>query len=190
MKKFIALLLISFVAFACGSDSNKSTKSDVNHTEIKAEILKLNDEFDHIFVNEYNRESLSAIAEKITNKTDLLTDSDMKDSSLAKIYFIAGEVSMKIFDGDKAIKYFTKLSNEFPEDEQADKAEYFIGYTYENVIQDLEKAKEVYKNLYRTKPNSDWGENAKSQVKFLNNMSPMQNKAQNEENIEEETSEE
>lgn len=177
MKKaiFIICVIIGLNSCNSGGDSSQPSKSEV---ELAQHILELNKRFDDIFVNDYDRQKLTQISDSIVISLEEMTTSYPESSELPSLYFVAGEVSMKVFNGERAVKYFEKMVELYPEDAQTDKAMYFIGYTYENVIQDVEKAKEKYKALYREKPNSDWGENAKSQVLFLESSSPMIDKVE------------
>lgn len=170
MKQFFYMVTSVLILTACNPGSPSSSEENINVDHVKVDMLRISDQFDDIFVNKYNRESLTLLADSIVIYVNQLSNALKGNPELVKYYFLAGETSMKISKGELAIKYFEQLIQEFPEDELTDKSMYFIAYTYENVIQDIEKAKEVYKQLYKEKPNSDWGENARSQVLFLNSI--------------------
>ena len=169
MKKLFGLISIAFAIFSC-SDSG----SQVFDLEtVKTKINVFTEEFDSIFINNYDRPVLSVLADSILTNIEIIRKENNQYDSLPYLYFIGGEVAMKVFKGEEALQFFNYLINEFPTHEQTDKAMYFVAYTYENVIQDTQKAIEMYKKLYKERPNSDWGENAKSQVLFLESQTPL-----------------
>jgi tetratricopeptide (TPR) repeat protein len=169
MKKLIGLISVALAMFSCGGgDAQKHDLKVVN-----AKINGFITEFDSIFVNNYDRPSLSVLADSILANIEIIRSENNQYDSLPYLYFVGGEVAMKVFKGEEALKFFDYLINEFPTHEQTDKAMYFVAYTYENVIQDTQKAIEMYKKLYKERPNSDWGENAKSQVLFLESQTPL-----------------
>lgn len=169
MKKLIGLISVALAMFSCGGgDAQKHDLKVVN-----AKINGFITEFDSIFVNNYDRPSLSVLADSILANIEIIRSENNQYDSLPYLYFVGGEVAMKVFKGEEALKFFDYLINEFPTHEQTDKAMYFVAYTYENVIQDTQKAIEMYKKIYKERPNSDWGENAKSQVLFLESQTPL-----------------
>lgn len=169
MKKLFGLISIAFAMFSCGDSGSQAVDLEM----VNSKIIKFTAEFDSIFVNNYDRPVLSVLADSILTNIEILRKENNQLETLPNLYFIGGEVAMKVFKGEEALKFFNYLINEFPTHEQTDKAMYFVAYTYENVIQDTQKAIEMYKKLYKERPNSDWGENAKSQVLFLESQTPL-----------------
>ena len=169
MKKLIGLISVVLAMFSCGGGDGQKHDLKVVNAKINGFIT----EFDSIFVNNYDRPSLSVLADSILANIEIIRSENNQYDSLPYLYFVGGEVAMKVFKGEEALKFFDYLINEFPTHEQTDKAMYFVAYTYENVIQDTQKAIEMYKKLYKERPNSDWGENAKSQVLFLESQTPL-----------------
>lgn len=169
MKKLFGFIFIAFNLFSCGNSQSDA----VEVAQVNNKISKFTTEFDSIFVSNYDRAVLTVLADSILKNIEVIRNANNQYDSLPNLYFIGGEVAMKVFKGEEALKFFNYLIDEFPTHEQADKAMYFVAYTYENVIQDSQKAIEMYKKLYKEKPNSDWGENAKSQVMFLESQTPL-----------------
>ena len=174
MKKLIGLISVALAMFSCGGgDAQKHDLKVVN-----AKINGFITEFDSIFVNNYDRPSLSVLADSILANIEIIRSENNQYDSLPYLYFVGGEVAMKVFKGEEALKFFDYLINEFPTHEQTDKAidlvdEACATVKVENVIQDTQKAIEMYKKLYKERPNSDWGENSKSQVLFLESQTPL-----------------
>ena len=159
----LALILIS-----CSGDSKLDKLSEV---ELDKEMSAIQNKFDVIFNNHYEEDSLKVLNDSLVIYIGVLAENFPKSKKLPSWYFVVGETNMKIKQGQAAIKYFETLEINFPQHEDVPKAIYFKAYTYENVLQDIERAIETYKTLYKTYPDSRWAENAKSQVLFLNNPS-------------------
>jgi outer membrane protein assembly factor BamD (BamD/ComL family) len=174
MKKFGLIALLAILISACGSEEKTAQENKDSEILVVTKIVDLNDRFTKIFVEKYNREQLTLIQDSIKMELDLLKKDFPTSDTLPSMLFLAGEAAMKVSKGDDAIAYFSELVENHPDHDQVDKAMYFIGYTYEVVLQNIEKAKEAYKKLAREKPNSDWGENARSQVLYINSKSPTQ----------------
>jgi hypothetical protein len=169
MKKLIGLISVALAMFSCGGSDTQKHDLKVVNAKITGYITK----FDSIFVNNYDRPILSVLADSILANIEIIRAENNHYDSLPYLYFVGGEVAMKVFKGEEALKFFDYLINDFPTHEQTDKAMYFEAYTYENVIEDTQKAIEMYKKLYKERPNSVWGENAKSQVLFLESQTPL-----------------
>ncbi len=157
------LLLIS-----CSGNSKLDKMSEV---ELEKGMTELQNKFDMIFNNHYEEDSLKSLNDSLVTYITVLAENFPKSKSLPNWYFIVGETNMKIKQGQAAIKYFESIELNYPQHPEVPKAIYFKAYTYENVMQNVEKAVDTYKMLYKTYPDSRWAENAKSQVLFLNNPS-------------------
>lgn len=174
MKNFSLIALLTILISACGSEEQNAQENKDSELLVVTQIVELNDRFSKIFVEKYNREKLTLIQDSMKIQLEALKKDFPAADTLPSMLFLAGESAMKVSRGDDAIAYFTELVENHPDHPQVDKAMYFIGYTYEVVLQNVEKAKEAYKKLAREKPNSDWGENARSQVLYINSKSPTQ----------------
>lgn len=178
MKKFTLILVTAFIVSACGGEGSTDSVKKGDELPTVTEIENLNKRFSTIFVEKYNREKLTAIQDSMAKSIVSLKTDFPKSDTLPYMLFLGGEAAMKVSKGEEAIKYFEELVEMYPNHPQVDKAMYFIGYTYEVVLQNVDKAKEAYKKLAREKPNSDWGENARNQVLYMNSKSPI-NEAMN-----------
>ncbi len=167
MKNFI-LGLLGLVLVSCSGDSKLDKMSE---TELDKGMSGLQNKFDMIFNNHYEEDSLKNLNDSLVIYLNVLAENFPKAKKLPNWYFLVGETNMKIKQGQAAIKYFETLELNYPQHGDVPKAIYFKAYTYENVMQDIERAIETYKSLYKTYPDSRWAENAKSQVLFLNNPS-------------------
>ncbi|MFM7022818.1 MAG: tetratricopeptide repeat protein [Flavobacteriales bacterium] len=158
MKHLFALLVVVSLA-ACGG--SKKTEADlVNDFNSRLE--------------EFDRDWSSNKIENLKGQSDtlqMIADEVMKDYPQSKdlplILFKAGETASKMKEGEKAVEYFSKLVELFPNNPDAAEAMYLIGIQYENVLGNAPKAIDAYKKLRKTYPQSQWANFAKNSIMFL-----------------------
>ena len=165
MKKlFLPVVVAGFIS-ACGGGAS------VSEAELVASFEKNAQSFSTVFntAANYDAAKLTALSDSAILLLDELQKQYPKSAQVPELMYKAGELCMQSNKGKQAVAYFTQLADSFPEHEAVPKAMYFIGYTLETVLEDVEGAKTAYKKLYRGYPQSDWAENARSQVLYLNN---------------------
>jgi len=165
----IGMLAISIVA--CSGAGSKDTEE-----VILGKLTKLHETFSSKYSaekvdQEDLKQELALINDTAIQLVEILAASYPESKVIAEQYFLVGESSMKLKNGELAIKYFSLLEEKFPTHENIAWAIYNKAYTYENVNKDIENAIVTYKQVYKKHPTSEWAENAKSQVLYLNNPS-------------------
>lgn len=163
MKKLlIAFLTVFVVACSTGGLRSKSENDLLDSFE------NLSTAFDTTFDEHGQVSSLKLTSDSLLLYFNTILEVYPESKNLPALYFCLGEVNMKIQDGLKAVEYFEALEEKFPEYIEVPKSIYLKGYTYEIIINDVEKAKESYKHLYKNYPDAKWAQNAKNQVLYLN----------------------
>ena len=66
------------------------------------------------------------------------------DSSIPSLLFRTADLARGIGDYGLAIKHWGTVYNEFPDYKKAPDAQFLIGFTYENFLNDKEQAKRYY----------------------------------------------
>ena len=159
--------LMALVLVSCGGASEgANVKSE---KALEEAFQKLHSSFTKSFDEQGSKEVLEASADSLVIYFDELIKNYPENKSLSEMCFAIGEVSMKVNNGEKAVKYFGELESKFPEDGNLSKALYLKAHTYENALKDTVQAIAAYKHLYKTYPESKWAQNAKNQVLHLNN---------------------
>lgn len=166
MKK-VLVALVAVVLVSCGGASGEaSVKSEKTLVD---GFQRMQASFSKTFDEQGSKEALNANADSLVTYFDALAKNYPENSSLSKMCFVLGEVSMKVNKGKDAVKYFDALEIIYPEDENVSKALYLKAHTFEDMLKDTVQAIAAYKHLYKTYPESKWSQNAKNQVLRLNN---------------------
>jgi len=88
--------------------------------------------------------------------------------SLSPIYlFKAASIIMNLQDGPKAIALFDEIRSTYPEYEKAPLCLFFTGYVQENVLGDIDQARETYTLFIETYPNHDFADDAEASISNL-----------------------
>ena len=88
--------------------------------------------------------------------------------SLAPVYlFKAGGIAMNSGDGGKAIALFDQLIKDYPNHEKAPLGMFFKGYTQENLLKNLDLAKETYLLFIEKYPGHEFADDAQSSIDNL-----------------------
>jgi outer membrane protein assembly factor BamD (BamD/ComL family) len=89
------------------------------------------------------------------------------DSMAPHYLFKAGGVSMNLREGAKAIGFYDKILADYPAYSRAPLCLFFKGYVQENVMRNLDQAKETYLVFLEKYPNSDFADDAKAALQNL-----------------------
>jgi len=88
--------------------------------------------------------------------------------SLAPGYlFKAASLAMNSGDGNKAIGLFDQCIKDYPDEKNAALSMFFKGFIYENMLRNLEKAKETYLLFIERYPENDFVKDAKMSLQNL-----------------------
>ena len=90
------------------------------------------------------------------------------DDSLAPVcLFKAASMIMNLQDGHRAIALFDKIQTSYPDYEKAPLCLFFTGYVQENVLGDIDQARETYTLFIETYPDNDFVDDAQASIKNL-----------------------
>jgi len=90
------------------------------------------------------------------------------DDSLAHIYlFKAAGLAMNAGDGNKAIGLYDQYIKDYPEGKNAALCLFFKAFIYENMLRNLEKAKETYLLFIELYPENDFVKDAQMAIQNL-----------------------
>ncbi len=94
-------------------------------------------------------------------------EANPKDTLSANYLFKAANIVMNSGDGNKALGYFDRYINEFPDGPKVPMCLFFKGFVYENVLKDLDKAREIYLQFIEKYPKDDFADDAQMAVMNL-----------------------
>lgn len=94
--------------------------------------------------------------------------SDYPDDSLSANYlFKAGEISMSINDGNKALLFFETYQKKFPELKKAPHCLFLQGFVYENHLKDTANARKKYQYFLEKYPTHELAKDASASIELL-----------------------
>jgi len=152
-KTILFLTGILFFISACGPSRDKSVKI----------IRELEQRL-------YSSEAVSFDKEKgdsLLNLYDEFIRSHPKDSLTPGFLFKAANLAMTMNDGKKAIGFFDQYTKDYPEGPKAPLCLFFKAFIYENMVKNLEKAKETYLQFIERYPNNDFADDAQLAIQNL-----------------------
>jgi len=94
-------------------------------------------------------------------------DTYPKDTLAASYLFKAGDVAMNTGRANQAIKFYSRIQEQFPDFSKAPEALFLQGYVYENNLGRLDKAKAIYEEFLARYPNNDFADDAEVSLKYL-----------------------
>lgn len=173
MKKVLLPILVVFAMVSCGGgDTSVAEPSAVVQTEaqllegFKNTTVKFDDVFNH--PADHKAEDLQPINDSMSYYVDALINGYPKSENLGNVLCKAGVSSLNSKNSGNALKYLNFVIDSFPKHDLVPKSMYMVGRVHEVLLEDVESAKAAYKVLYRTFPNTDWAENAKSSIRQIN----------------------
>ena len=149
MKKanFLLLPAIMIIMVACGPSRDK----------VVSQIQTLEKSLfspDAVSFNKEKADSLLALYEVFIK--------DNPKDSLAPVYlFKAANIVMNSGNGPKALALFDQYLKDYPDKPKASLCLFFKAFVYENVMQDIDKAREIYLLFIEKYPNDDFTKDAK-----------------------------
>lgn len=149
MKRLTFLMLCILTGMLAGcSPSREKTISRIKSLE-KSLYSPESVSFDKV-----KADSLMALCENFIK--------DHPKDSLAPVFlFKAANVAMNMNDGNKAISLFDQYIKDYQDKPKAPVCMFFKGFIYENILHDLDRAREVYLQFIEKYPNNDFVKDAK-----------------------------
>jgi outer membrane protein assembly factor BamD (BamD/ComL family) len=90
-----------------------------------------------------------------------------EDTLSPKFAFQAGSIAMNSGEGMKAIEFFDLIITKYPQYRKAPLCLFFKGFVYENLLQDLLKAKEMYQQFISKYPENEFVPSAIASIQNL-----------------------
>jgi outer membrane protein assembly factor BamD (BamD/ComL family) len=84
-----------------------------------------------------------------------------KDSLAPAFLFKAANIEMNANNGKRALELFDQYIKDYPDKPKASLCLFFKAFIYENLMQDIEKARETYLLFIENYPNDDFTKDAK-----------------------------
>ena len=90
-----------------------------------------------------------------------------KDSLAPQYLFKAAGISMNSGDGTKALNLYDQFLKDYPDHPHAAMSLFFKGFVYENILRNLESAKEAYLQFIEKYPNDEFNDEARLALQNL-----------------------
>ncbi len=108
-----------------------------------------------------------ASADSLTDLYAKFAERFPEDSLSPEYLFKAAGICMNLQEGGKAIEYFDKVLNTYPKWQKTPFCLFFKGYVQENVLRNLDQAKETYLLFLEKYPNNDFSDDARAALDNL-----------------------
>lgn len=142
MQKLSFILFLSLLVLAaCESPKEKSLKA-----------IKSLESNDSVFTNE--------LMNSLKTQYVAFADQYPDDEHTPEYLFKAAQRSIAMDQTPEAITLLNRLIEKYPKSTQVPDAMFLLAYTYENNLNDLPKAKELYTNFIKLYPTHDLSEDA------------------------------
>lgn len=154
MKKSIYIILIGLAGLTTACSPSK-TKVEQQITSMEERMFSAENGF------------TTAGADSLI---DLYRDfaTNYPNDSLSPGYlFKAASMTMTMQDGPGSIALFDKIRESYPDYEKAPLCLFFTGYVQENVMGDIDKAKDTYQRFIDTYPEHDFVDDAQASINNL-----------------------
>jgi TolA-binding protein len=100
-------------------------------------------------------------ADSLLSLYEMFIKEHPKDSLSPGYLFKAANIVMNSGDGPRALKLFDQYMTNYPDKPKASLCMFFKAFVYENVMQDLDKARETYLLFIEKYPSDDFTKDAK-----------------------------
>ena len=151
--KYFLLAGIILVLFACKSSQQRATEK----------IEKLNAGLFPDSASIIDREK----ALELTNLYVQYAENYPEDVRSPEYLYKAGELAMNIQNGDLAVKVLQRILNNYPDFEKAAESLFLLGFVYENTLNDLRKAREIYNQFIAKYPYHEFADDAEISINNL-----------------------
>jgi len=153
MKSWIALVLFGLIFVACSPSRQKRQE------EIKSIETRLFGESSLGF----NKASADTLINLYTNFAEKYPE----DSLTPGYLFKAANLAMTMQDGPQALTLFNRILTKYPDDPKSSMSLFFVAFVQENLMQNLDKAKETYLLFLEKYPESDFADDAQMSLENL-----------------------
>lgn len=158
MRKHFIFALCTLVFFACKTDPSQKM------AELDQRLITLDQEIGGAKVTDKEK---AAVFIKTSEELAAMVQTTNPDKYVSLLIKAAG-LAKTIEDPKKAIELYAKVSNGLPRHPKAPTALFMEGFVYENDLDDLKKAKEIYESFLERYPNDpDFADDAQNSLKML-----------------------
>jgi outer membrane protein assembly factor BamD (BamD/ComL family) len=149
MKKTTILLLsgLMIIFVSCGPSRDKTVQQI---TTLEKSLFSP----ESVSFNKEKADSLMSLYE-------LFLKNNPKDSLAPGFLFKAANIAMNSGDGPRALNFFDQYLKDFPDQPKASISLFFKAFIYENMMQNLDKARETYLLFIEKYPNDDFTKDAR-----------------------------
>lgn len=154
MRNTALFLTLSILIFAgCGPSKEKR-------------VIRIAELEKRLFSSEsfsFNKES----ADSLVDMYLIYISKYPKDTLSPSFLFKAANIKMNNDDAAGAIGFFDRYLNEYPEAPKASMCFFFKGFIYENMMRDLDRAREIYLQFIEKYPNDEFVDDARMSLMNL-----------------------
>jgi outer membrane protein assembly factor BamD (BamD/ComL family) len=157
MRKFATLTIALFVFMTLFSGCGPSKEK---------RIIRIADLEKRLFSPEavsFNKESADSLVTMYSEFTEQYPD----DTNSSGFLFKAANVTMNNNDPQRAIGFFDRYIEKYPKAPKAPMCLFFKGFIYENMLHDLDRAREVYLTFIEKYPSDEFVDDAQMALKNL-----------------------
>ncbi len=147
------LFILTIFVTSCG---NSSEEAATKITELEKKLLDANGNP----INEVAAYNLQVEYDDFAVKFP-------EDPKAPEYLFKAANISINLGWGESAIKILDKFLEKFPEQKRAPEAMFFLGFVYDNQVNDDTKAGEYYKQFLKKYPSHSFAKDAEASIKNL-----------------------
>ena len=108
-----------------------------------------------------------AKSDSLMNMYETFIKENPKDTLSPGYLFKAANIAMNNSDGNKALSLFDQYIRDYPGQKKAALCMFFRGFVYENVLHDLDRARETYLQFIEKYPTNEFVKDARMAIKNL-----------------------
>lgn len=142
--RYLVLMMLPLALYACGSAGEDLTKI----RSLEQQLSAVNGPLDTVKVRE------------LIDEYDRFADAYPDDTNAPQCLLNAGGLANTLMQGEKAIAFYDRIIEKYPNHRTAAEAYFLKAFVYENTLQDLEKAKETYQEFIRKYPQHELADDA------------------------------
>jgi len=158
IKKSLTYLLVSILFLqifsSCNVDPKEKLAEQIENTEKQ------------LFENNSGVIDAKEAANMINLYTSF-TNQYPEDERAASFLFKAADISINVFHSPKTIELFDQVITNYPDFEKTPQALFLKAFTYENYLNDIEKAKATYELFLKKYPEHSFANDAQVSLKNL-----------------------
>jgi len=148
-------ILFTAIIFLFSACANHAKKEQLKHIKQAEEELYKAENF--------NRENGIKLVDLYINFTNTYPD----DSEAPKYLYKAAEITMNLQMGQQSINYFDQLLVKYPNYEKIPECIFLKAFVYENQLNNITKAEELYKEFIDKYPDHALVKDAEASIRFL-----------------------